>query len=240
MEEMEFKAGDILLIMAGEATMDRLRANRNFIVTNEIETEDDDFRRSRMILSTGILVGVITLAVFNIAPIVISALAGVLLMVITGCLQPSEVYDTVNWEIIFLLAGVIPLGVAMEKTGTAGYLAASILSAAGFLSPMLILVLFYIITAILTNVISRNASIVFMLPIAVDAARQLGVNPFAFILIVTFAVGCSFLTPVGNQINLMVYGPGGYRFRDFLVVGGPLQLIYAVLIPVLVAFFFPL
>ena len=238
MEEISLTSGDVLLIMAGETTLNRLRDNRNFIVSNEVESNYE--QGSRMFLSVGILVGVIGLAVFNILPIVIAALAGVILMVLTGCIDPDEVYEAVNWEIIFLLAGVIPLGIAMEKTGTAQYLARRLLIFSDFLPPLMMLGLFYLITALLTNVISRNASIVFMIPIAVDAASQLGLNPFAFVLAVTFAAGCSFLTPVGNQINLMVYGSGGYRFRDFLIVGAPLQLIFTVLVPVLISIFFPL
>ncbi|MFW6381750.1 MAG: SLC13 family permease [Bacillota bacterium] len=238
MEEITFEAGDILLLVAGETTMDRLRHNRNFIVSNELETSG--YRTSNIILSLSIMAGVILLAVLDVLPIVISALLGVILMAVTDCLDLNEIYSSVNWEIIFLLAGVIPLGRALEKTGTASYLAANLLAVEKYLSPLFILGLFYLLTVLLTNVISRNASVVFMLPIAVDTAQQLGVDPFPFILAVTFAVGCSFLTPVGNQINLMVYGPGGYRFRDFLVVGGPLQLILTLIVPLLISIFFPL
>ncbi|MFW6036093.1 MAG: SLC13 family permease [Halothermotrichaceae bacterium] len=238
MEEITLKPGDILLIMAGETTLDRVKNNPNFIVSNILESDYE--QGSRMFLSVGILLGVIVLAVFNILPVVIAALGGVLLMVGTGCLEPGEVYESVNWEIIFLLAGVIPLGIAIENTGIAKYLASRLLTFSDFLPPLFILGLFYIITALLTNVISRNASIVFMIPIAVDAAGQLSLNPFAFVLVVTFAAGCSFLTPVGNQINLMTYGAGGYRFRDFLIIGAPLQLIFTVLVPVLISLFFPL
>ena len=105
---------------------------------------------------------------------------------------------------------------------------------------MVIRGLFYLLTVLLTNVISRKASIVFMIPIAVDTAYQLGVNAFPFVLVVTFAAGYSFLSPVGNQINLMVYGSGGYKFKDFIKVGTPLQLIFRSVVPLLIILFFPL
>ncbi|MFW6238419.1 MAG: SLC13 family permease [Halanaerobiales bacterium] len=238
LEDITFAPGDILLIVAEETTLTRLRKNRNFIVASELE--EPDYRPSKMFTSLVIMAAVILLAVFNILPIVISALGGVLMMVLTGCLDPGEIYEAINWEIIFLLAGVIPLGIAPEKTGTASFLAHSLINFENYLPPLGILILFYILTVLLTNVISRDASIVFMLPIAVDTALQLSLNPFAFVLAVTFAAGCSFLTPVGNQVNLMVYGPGGYRFRDFMVAGGPLQLLFAILIPFLISIFFPL
>lgn len=238
LEKITFAPGDILLLVAGENTLNRLRKNRNFIVASELEKPD--YRTSKMFISLGIMAGVILLTVFNLLPIVISALGGVLMMVLTGCLNPGEIYEAINWEIIFLLAGVIPLGIALEKTGTANFLAQKLITFEHYLPPLGILILFYVLTVILTNIISRDASIIFMLPIAVDTANQLGVNPFAFVIVVTFAAGCSFLTPVGNQINLMVYGPGGYRFRDFMIAGGPLQFIFALLIPFLVFIFFPL
>ncbi len=238
LEEFTFAPGDMLLIMVGEKTLERLRDNRNFIIASEIENYN--YSSTDILKAVGTLLGVILLAVFNILPIVISALLGVLVMIFSGCLSPEEVYESVNWEIIFLLAGVIPLGLAMEETGTARYLAFRLLSITEFLSPVIILGLFYLLTVLLTNVISRNASIVFMIPIAVDTAYQLGVNAFPFVLVVTFAAGCSFLTPVGNQINLMVYGPGGYKFKDFIKVGTPLQLIFTVVVPLLIIFFFPL
>ncbi|GAB6098465.1 hypothetical protein JCM16358_03440 [Halanaerocella petrolearia] len=102
--------------------------------------------------------------------------------------------------------------------------------------PLVVLGIFYL----LTNIISNNASVVLMIPVAVDAAQQLGANPFSFILAVTFAASTAFLTPMGYQTNLMVYGPGGYQFRDFMIVGAPLQLLLAIITPLCIAFFWGL
>lgn len=233
MSEITLKAGDVLLLLAGEKTLDRLRSNRNFIISREIDSAD--YRRSKVPVVLGILFTVIATAALGLTSIVISALAGVIAMVATGCVKPPEVYKAVNWEVIFLLAGLIPLGIAMEKTGAAQYIAQQVVRTSSFLPPIVTLGVFYLLTALLTNIISNNASVVLMIPIAVDAAQQIGASPFSFVLAVTFAASTAFLTPVGYQTNLMVYGPGGYRFRDFMVVGAPLQLLLTIVTPIFIA-----
>jgi di/tricarboxylate transporter len=148
-------------------------------------------------------------------------------MVVSGCLSSADAYDAVSWNIIFLLAGVIPLGLALEATGGAALIAEGLVATANFLPLLAVLFLFYIVTGLLANVITPVATIVLMIPVAVDAAERLGANGFAFLLAVMFASATSFMTPVGYQTNLMVYGPGGYEFTDFLKVGGPLQFLLA-------------
>ena len=162
----------------------------------------------------------------EIYPILVAAFAGVVAMVATGCVRPTELYDSVDWGGIFLLAGLIPLGIAMERTGAAQWLAGVIVVASleAGLSAVLILGLFYIVTALITEVISNSASGVLMIPVAVEAAAQIGANAFSFVLAVTFAASTSILSPIGYQTNLMVYSPGGYKFTDVFRVGAPLQL----------------
>jgi di/tricarboxylate transporter len=166
-------------------------------------------------------------AALKVLPIVVSALAGAVLMVVTGCLKPTEVYEAVQWDIIFLLAGVIPLGIALERTGGADFIAEIIVGGSSALPMLGVLALMYLVTALLTNVISNNASVVLMVPVAFETALQVGADPFAFVLAVTFAASTAFMTPVGYQTNLFVYGPGGYRFTDYVRVGTPLQLLFA-------------
>jgi di/tricarboxylate transporter len=149
-------------------------------------------------------------------------------MVATGCLRPTELYESVQWDVVFLLAGVIPLGIALEATGAASLLASLVVATGDVLPLVGVLGAFYVLTAVLTNVISNNASVVLMIPVAAEAATTLGANAFSFVLAVTFAASTAFMTPVGYQTNLFVYGPGGYRFGDYLRVGGPLQLVFAV------------
>ena len=141
--------------------------------------------------------------------IVIAALAGVFLMIVSGCLSTAEAYDAVSWNTVFLLTGVIPLGVAL-------------VAKADFVPLIGVLLLFTIVTGLLANVITPVATVVLMIPIAVDAATTLGAQEFSFLLAMMFASATSFMTPVGYQTNLMMYGPGGYEVTGFLRAGGPL------------------
>jgi len=226
MDRLSLRVGDTLLVQATADSIERLNMNRNFIVAQEIERPD--FRRSKVPLAVGIVAAVVVIAALDILPIVVSALAGSVAMVVTGCLKPTEVYDSIQWDVIFLLAGVIPLGIAMEQTGGADFIAELVVGSAGSLPLLGVVGLLYLVTALLTNVISNNASVVLMVPVAFETALQVGGDPFAFVLAVTFAASTAFMTPVGYQTNLFVYGPGGYRFTDYLRVGTPLQLVFAV------------
>ncbi|WP_442978277.1 SLC13 family permease [Salarchaeum sp. III] len=240
MDHTPLKVGDTLLVQATTGSLDRLSQNRDFIVAHE--PEDPDYRTEKIPHAVAIIAGVIGFAsmpwgVFSGVPvldvlsgiptfdIVTTALAGVVAMVLLGVLKPPELYDSVDWNVIFLLAGVIPLGIAIEQTGGAELLGNAVASTGEFLPVIGVLWVFYVATALLTNVISNNASVVLMIPVAVESAQQVGSNAFAFILAVMFAASTAFMTPVGYQTNLFVYGPGGYRFSDFFRVGAPLQFL---------------
>ncbi len=238
LEDIVLQPGAVLLLTAGPDTLERLRTNRNFIISGGIDYSG--YRTDKIKISLSILFAVIALAALNVLPIVISALGGVVAMVLTGSLKPREVYDAVNWNVIFLLSGLIPLGIAMDNTGTAEFAAEQIMRLEGILAPVTILILFYLMTVGIANLVGNNVSVILMLPIAIDAAGKLGLNPFAFALTVTFAASSAFLTPIGYQTNLMVYGPGGYRFFDFFKVGLPLQIMFTVLVPLLITLFWGL
>ncbi|XVH32081.1 SLC13 family permease [Haloferacaceae archaeon DSL9] len=226
MGELPLRGGDTLLVQTSQTTAERLSRNRNFVVVQEVSPPE--LPRGRTPTAVGIVAGVVAIAALELLPIEISALAGVVAMVATGCLKPGEVYDAVNWSVIFLLAGLIPLGLALERSGAAAYLASVLVVASAGAPPIVVLGLFYLLTALITELISNNASVVLMIPVAIDAAAQIGANQFAFVLAVTFAASTPLMTPIGYQTNLMVYGPGGYRFTDYARVGAPLQLILTV------------
>jgi di/tricarboxylate transporter len=238
MDRVRLKVGDTLLVQATVDSIDRLDVNRDFIVAQEVERPD--YRKSKIPVAVGIVAAVVGVAALTQVHIVVSALAGALAMVLTGCLRPQELYDAVQWDVIFLLAGVIPLGIALQETGGADLIADLFVLAAPGLPAILVLGLMYVVTALLTNIISNNASVVLMIPVAVEAAGQLGANAFAFVLAVTFAASTAFMTPVGYQTNLLVYGPGGYRFTDYLKVGAPLQAVFAVVTTLGIAYFWGL
>nr|WP_245626081.1 SLC13 family permease [Haloparvum sedimenti] len=235
MDERRLRGGDTLLLQATEETIDRFANDRDFVVARELTRPD--FRTERIPVALGIVGAVVAVAALDVLPIVISALAGIVAMVVTGCVKPNEVYPAVDWSVIVLLAGLIPLGVAMERSGAAAWLAEVVVLASGSLPPLAVLGLFYLFTALVTNVISNNASVVLMIPVAVDAAQALGANPFSFVLAVTFAASTAILTPIGYQTNLMVYGPGGYKFTDYFRVGAPLQVLLTVVTTLGIAFF---
>lgn len=236
--EVKLQGGDTLLVQASEDAIQRFSNDRHFILTQE--KEQPEFRTSKLPIAVAIVAAVIALAAFNVLPILVSALGGVIAMVVTGCVRPSEMYDAVNWDVIFLLAGVIPLGMALEETGGAEYIALQLVEFLQVLPPLLLLAAFYLVTALITQIVSNNASVVLMIPVAVSAAERIDANPFAFVLAVTFAASTAMLTPVGYQTNLMVYGPGGYKFTDYFRVGALLQVLLAGVTSVGIYFFWGL
>ncbi len=227
--------GDTLLVQAPPETLDRLSRREDVIVARE--PPRPEYRADKAPIAVAIMIGVVAVAASGLYPILLSALAGVVAMVVTGILEPHELYDAVEWDIIFLLAGVIPLGIALEGSGAAAYLAWLVVSTAGFLPTLVVLWLFYIVTGLITEVISNNASVVLMVPVGAAAAAGIGANPLAFVFAVTFAASTSFLGPIGYQTNLFVYGPGGYKFSDYFRVGAPLQLLLSVVTVLGIAYF---
>lgn len=243
LDSVTVDAGDTMLLHTTRDTIAFLRETGDLVVTEEIgrdvlevkDVESGLYRPEKTPLAVGILAVVIALAAVGFVPIVLSALGGVVVMVAMGVLTPQEGYGAVNWDVIFLLAGMIPLGLALSATGGATYIAALVVDIVEPLSAVLVLGIFYILTAAVTNFVSNNASVILMVPIAIDVAAQLGANPFSFVLVVAFAASTSFMTPVGYQTNLMVYRPGGYRFTDYFRVGAPLQLLLAVVVTIGIA-----
>jgi di/tricarboxylate transporter len=230
--------GDVLLIQGPKQSLLGLQTSRDFLVISQPEIEIA--RRHKAGVAIAIGVGAIGLAAFNILPILVSSLIGAILMVITGCLKPGELYRAVRWDIIFLLAGLIPLGIAMENSGATHWLAGLLASIGIHLSGYGVVSTFYIVTSLLTEVLSNNAAVVVLLPIAAEVAQQLQINPLALIFAVTFAASNSFMTPIGYQTNTMVYGPGGYKFTDFVRVGLPLNILMAVVVPPLIIWLYGL
>ncbi|MGQ4646887.1 SLC13 family permease [Lyngbya aestuarii] len=233
------RLGDVLLLQGPNQSFVGLQTSRRDLLLIG-ERDWETLRRDKAFIAIGIGLGVVLAAAFNLLPILVSALVGVVLMVLTGCLKPGEVYEAVRWDIIFLLAGLIPLGVAMDKSGATQWLASNLVALGGNFSGYWLLTFFYIITALVTEILSNNASVVLLLPVAAEVAKSLSLNPLAFMFAVTFAASSSFMTPIGYQTNTMVYGPGGYKFLDFARVGAPLSLIMTLIIPPLIIFLFGL
>jgi di/tricarboxylate transporter len=195
--------------------------------------------RPRALVAVAILAGVVAVAGLGMASILSAALVGVVLMIFSGCVRIDEIYDDLDWRVVFLLAGLIPLGIAMDGSGGADWMGQWVARYLGPLPPVVAIGAFYLLTSLLTEVMSNNAAAVVLTPIAIATAGDLSMNPYALLVAVMFGASASFMTPVGYQTNTLVYGPGGYRFTDFLKVGGPLNLILLVTASLLIPVFWP-
>lgn len=230
--KVPLRFGDLLLVQGPKQSLMGLQTSKELLVMEQRDIENLRRDKAWIAIAIGLLVvGVAGTKRFSIA---VTALSGVMLMVLTGCLKPGELYRAVRWDVVFLLAGLFPLGIAMNKSGATQLLASQLIAVGGQLSGYGLLTLFFVITALLTEILSNNATVILLLPVAVQVAQQLDYNPFAFMFVVTFAASNSFMTPIGYQTNTMVYGTGGYRFLDFLRVGGPLSLLMALITPPLI------
>nr|WP_277505885.1 SLC13 family permease [Haladaptatus sp. DYSN1] len=238
LNRIRLRSGDTLLIQATEESLDKLSNDRDIIVVSQAPQRE--FLESKTSLAIGIVVSVVVLAALGVLDILVAAIGGVIAMVLGGILRPHEIYDAVDWDVIFLLAGVIPLGMAFEQTGAATLLGGLVALSGNVLPLIGVLWVFYVVTALMTALLSNTASVVLMIPVAVSTAAQVGANPFAFVLAVTFAASADFMTPIGYQTNLLVYGPGGYRFTDYFRVGAPLQVLLSLVTVLGIAFFWGL
>jgi di/tricarboxylate transporter len=187
-------------------------------------------------LIVGLVVG---LAAFKVFPIIVLAIVGCVAMVLSGCITLEEAYQAIEWKVIFLLAGVLTLGVALEKTGGAQLLSDAMLSTVGAYGPEALVSAFYFLTFMLTNIMSNNATAALLAPIAIVSAQSLNLDPRPFLMAVTFGASMSFMTPVGYQTNTMIYGAGRYTFADFLKVGTPLSLLFWVIATLLLPVLWP-
>ena len=229
MGKVNLRFGDLLLVQGPKQSLVGIQTDRNLLLLEQRDLET--LRTNKANLALGIGAAVVATAALTDYPILVSALAGSLAMVLTGCLKPGELYQAVRWDVIFLLACLIPLGTAMQNSGATEWIATQLVQASGGLSHYALLTVIYVLTVILTAVLSNNASVILLLPIGVQVARTVGINPLTAAFIITFAASNSFMTPIGYQTNTMVYSAGGYRFLDFLRVGGPLSLIMAIITP---------
>jgi len=229
--------GDTLLVLVDEKDVSELNRNAGLVVLAE-RTDQHESRRKAPI-AIAILVGVIAVAGFGLLPIVVSALVGCVLMAITGCFKFTNVYEAMDWKVIVLLGAVLPLGIALQKTGLAQHVVDIGMSLVGDHGPLMGLLMVYLVTALLTELMGHNPSVVIMIAIGVSVAHALHVRPEPFVVATAFAAATSFATPVGYPTNTMVYNPGGYRFTDFLKVGIPLIMLFCVISMILIPRYWP-
>lgn len=234
---LRLSVGDELLILAPRRNLSQLRQEGSFVILEEHEVPT--LRPFHAALTLAVTAGVVVSATTGLLDIAAAAVVGSVIMVVSGCLPKGRVYQSIEWRVIFLLAGLIPLGVAMEQTGAAGWVVESLLRVTGDFGPTAVLALFFLMASVMTGFMSNTATAALLAPLALSCGQELGVDPRPFLVALTFAASAAFWTPIGYQTNLLVYGPGQYRFIDYVKVGGPLTLISWAIATVLIPRLYP-
>ncbi len=230
LENIRLHQTDTLLLLGSEEAINNLRNSEDLILLDRPPVPVDDMR-SKAPIVLGVIAGIVILASLTPMPIVASAVIGVAVLFLTNCIKPKEGYQAVEWSILVLIYGMLALGLAMKESGASDLIAHGL--ANGMLSyapkelePLLLLIAIYLTTSLLTETLSNTATIALMAPIAIEMAFQLQYDPRPFLIATCIAASASFTTPIGYQTNTYVYSVGGYRFRDFVKVGLPLNLLY--------------
>lgn len=214
--------GDVLVIQGSAENINQLREDPNFLTLEDIE--HTPLRRNKAVLAVVIFVLSALVAGLNLAPIALVALAAAAAMILTRCITVQEAYEKIDWSSLVLIAATIPLGIAMEKTGAAQMLANYVTQYFGFGGPMVVLAAFFVFTILLTQPMANAACALMVAPIAINVANQIGANPRAYALTIAIAASCTFPTPL-EPVTAIVYGPGKYRFSDYVKVGGLLTVL---------------
>jgi di/tricarboxylate transporter len=236
--DVPLQLGDTLLVQGRRERIEGLRNNNAFLLLRS--PERPSHRLAKAPINLLIFVSMITLVSFGILHISVAAVLGAILSVLFGCLSMDEAYNSIEWKSVFLIAGMLPMGIAMEKTGTAQFLSDLIINLMGGFGSAGIMIGLFILTTIITEFMSNAAAAVLVAPIAISAAFSVGADPRAFVMGVGIAASNSFMFPIGHQASVLVYGPGGYRFFDYTKVGLPLTIIIWVLMVFFLPIFWPL
>jgi di/tricarboxylate transporter len=243
-DTLPLEFGDTILMMGTDEAKEQIRRGDDILLLDHAHTPAQNMRSKQPIV-LGILAGIITVVSFGILPISAAAILGVVILFLTGTLKPKEAYAAVDWSLLILIYSMLGLGMAMETSGASGLVTQGLvgLTTVGIppsWQPYVLMIALYIVTNALTEILSNNATIVLMTPIAIGLGTTLGVDPRPFVIAACMASSASFSTPIGYQTNTYVYGVGGYRFKDFIKVGVPLNLIYmagaVVIIPMVWSF----
>lgn len=235
--DVKLQYGDTLLVEGPEANVKELAEGHDFLLLLDVPHEPK--RHQQQWFAVGAIAMVITLAAFNVATIGSLALIGAVFVVATRCLDVEEAYNAVEWKIIFLIFGMLALGLALEKTKGAELIAHGIINGLGSMGPTVVLMAIVIIASVMTSFLSNNAVAVLLTPVVIQAAATMSVSPRPFIIAVAIGASACFATPIGYQTNTLVYGAGGYRFRDFIKVGLPLNLIFCAIAVYFIPKFWP-
>lgn len=215
--------GDALLVYGPRKSLEAVARDSDFLVLDEAAAQAP--RLSKAPLAAGIMFAVIASAILGLVPIAIAALTGAAIMVVTRCLSMEEAYRAIEWKVVFLVASMLPLGVAIQKTGAAQMGAEAVVAMVGDMGPRWVVAALFAITVLGTQIIPTAALVVLMTPVALSAAASLDISPHLLMMTVAIAASASFASPLSHPAHLLVMGPGGYRFTDYVKVGVPLTLV---------------
>lgn len=222
--KMAIQYGDALLLMGPKEKVGLIRDDKNFLLLSQLP-EEKGVGTNKPLIASLIMAAVIIPVFLGWMPIALTAIAGATLMVLTGCLRMEEAYRSIEWRAVFLIAGMLPLGTAMQETGAASYLTQALMSIVGNQGPWVVIAGLYLITSLATTIIPTAALVVLMSPIAIQSSVELGFSPYTAMMAIAMAASASFTSPISHPANVLVMGPGGYRFVDYMKVGIPLALV---------------
>lgn len=237
LDKTVLQIGDILLLVVRESLLVDMRKNANLIILSERQAPRVKGWRAPAALA--IMAAVVAVSALGWVSIAVAAIAGSMAMVLIRSINLDEIYETIDWRILLLMAGLLPLGAAMSDTGAARFIVDGTLGWVSTLGPHVVLAVLYMMALLLGEMMSNSASAVLLTPIGISTAQLMGTDATPFLIAITFSASTSFLTPVGYQTNTMVYSAGGYRFTDFIKVGLPLNLIFWVIGVILIPVFWP-
>lgn len=223
LQDMPLQFGDALLVYGPRQSLEAVARDDDFLVLDQAAAQAP--RLNKAPLAAAVMIAVLGSAILGLAPIAIAALAGVAVMVVTGCLKMEEAYQAIEWKVVFLIASMLPLGVAIENTGAAQMGAEALIALVGDMGPRWVVAALFGVTVLGTQVIPTAALVVLMAPVALGAAASLGISPQLLMMTVAIAASSSFASPLSHPAHLLVMGPGGYRFTDYVKVGVPLTII---------------
>ena len=238
LRDVPLQAGDMLLLQGSQYHIDELQEGRDFLVL--VPVEHEQYRLNKAPIAIGALLLAIGLTIFAGMNIALAMVIAAMIMILSGALTIEEAYESVDWRTVFLVAGMLPLGMAMAETGTAKFLADIVLGVFGPFGPRATLAGIYLLAALITQPMSNAAAIVLVVPIALDTALGLGANYKTFTMAVVIGAATSFLSPVGHKANILVFGPGGYKFTDYARVGALLTIILLIVSMIFLPTFWPL
>ena len=231
-------AGDMLLVEGRRDALQALAETRGFLVVGTPARPEE--RPGKLVITIVTLIAVVLVVSLGFLPIVTAATAGCAVLMLTGCLRPSEAYRAIDLSLVFILAGSLALGAALNKTGITTLLADWLAGISATTGPYFILAGFFVLAVVVSELMSNSGTVALLGPITISVAAKMGINPMSLLAAITFGASAAFAMPIGYQTSLMIYGPGGYRFKDFIRMGIPLDLILALLALLLIPYFWPL